>query len=274
MTSVTGAYFETMGIDFVEGRPLLPEDSVTGSVGAVINRTLAEQAWPGESALGKRFSFSDPPNWITVVGVVEDVRQWGPESRPVGQAYVPYNWGWTSAAYLTLRVAGDPAAVAPEVRRAVLAVDPTQPPADVRTMTARVDGTFAQRRFYTTLIGLFAVAALLLAAAGIYGTVSYFVARRVRELGIRMALGAGSSGIVGLVVRRGVRLAAWGVALGLVGVWATTSVVEGMVYGMDGSDPLTIVAGCLVLTGVAVAASAIPALRAAHVSPVTALRAE
>jgi ABC-type antimicrobial peptide transport system permease subunit len=141
-------------------------------------------------------------------------------------------------------------------------------------MKDRVDTTFAQRRFYTTLVALFALAALFLAAAGVYGTVSYYVARRVRELGIRMALGAGGTGIVGLVVRRGLRLAVWGVAIGLVGVWASTKVVEGLVYGIGAMDPPTLLAGCVALAGVAVAASVLPALRAVRVPPVLALRSE
>jgi ABC-type antimicrobial peptide transport system permease subunit len=172
------------------------------------------------------------------------------------------------------RVSGDPAALAPEIRKASLAVDPTQPPSQLRTMTDRVETAFAQRRFYTTLIALFAVAALLLAAAGIYGTVSYFVARRTRELGIRMALGAGSGGVLGLVLRRGVRLAVWGVVLGLGGVWATTSVLKGLVYGVATGDVLTLVVGCVILGGAAVLASTLPALRAVRVSPVLALRSE
>jgi len=137
-----------------------------------------------------------------------------------------------------------------------------------------MDRTFSQRRFYTTLIGLFAAAALLLAAAGTYGTVSYYVARRVREMGIRVALGARRTGIVGLVVRRGIRLAAWGVAFGLVGVWASTSLVKGLVYGVKPVDPLTVAAGALLLTLVAVIASALPAIRAVRISPVLALRSE
>lgn len=275
VASVNGDYFETLEIPILAGRNLIPADSTTGAVGVVINQALAEEAWPGEDPIGKRFSFSDDtPNWLTVVGVAGNVRAWGPESRMVGQAWFPFVQGWSASAYLTVRVAGDPEAVVPAVRQVILDVDPTQPPSDVRTLSSRVEGRFAQRRFYTTLIGLFAVAALFLAAAGIYGTVSYFVARRVRELGIRMALGAGSSGIVRLVVRRGVRLAVWGVGLGLLGIWATTSVVEGLVYGIAPADPLTILGGCLTLAGVAVAASALPALRATNVPPVLALRAE
>jgi len=209
-----------------------------------------------------------------VVGVVGDVRQWGPEQAPQAQMYVPFVRGWTASAYLTVRTSGDLGALVPHIRESILEVDPAQPPSDVQTMEARVDRTFAQRRFYTTLIALFAVAALFLAAAGVYGTVSYFVARRVRELGIRMALGAGGTGIVGLVVRRGIRLAVWGVLIGLAGVWASTRVVEGLVYGIDAVEPLTLAGGCVALALVAVAASALPALRAVRVPPVLALRSE
>jgi ABC-type antimicrobial peptide transport system permease subunit len=141
-------------------------------------------------------------------------------------------------------------------------------------MADRVDRTFAQRRFYTTLIALFAVAALCLAAAGVYGTMSYFVARRIRELGIRMALGAEATGIVALVVRRGLRLAFWGVLIGIAGVWASTRVIEGLVYGMQPIDALTILAGCAAMALVAIIASVIPAARAIRISPVLALRSD
>lgn len=277
VSSVVGDYFAAMGIDLLAGRSLLPQDTATASVGVVVNQAFVDQAWPDEDPLGKRFTHmtSDPePEWVTVVGVVENVRQWRPEEPPLPEAYYPFVRGWSNAGYVVTRVAGDPAAAAPAVRRAVLGVDPTQPPSELRTMTDRVDAELAQRRFYTTLIGLFAVAALLLAAAGIYGTVSYFVARRTRELGIRLALGAGGGGVVGLVLRRGVRLAVWGVGVGLAGVWASTTLLESLVYGVGAMDGLTLAAGCVVLAGAAVLASTLPALRAVRVSPVTALRAE
>lgn len=276
VASVQGDYFAAMGIPLLSGRLLLPEDSVPGAVGVVINRRFAEVAWPGQDPVGKRFSFDDepPPDWRTVVGVVGDVRQWGPEQPAQAQAYTPFARGWSGSGYLTVRTAGDPSGLVPQIRAAIAEVDPLQPPSDIRTMTDRVDRTFALRRFYTTLVALFAAAALLLAAAGVYGTVSYFVSRRLRELGIRIALGARSGGIVGLVVRRGLRLAVWGVALGLVGVWASTRVVEGLVYDVRPLDPPTLLAGCVALALVAVAASLLPALRAMRVSPVTALRAE
>jgi predicted permease len=275
VTSVTGDYFEAVGIPLVRGRLLVADDSASEAVGVVVNERFVEVAWPDEDPLGKRFSFSDdPPGWHTVVGVVGNVRQWGPEQPPLAQAYYPLARGWSTGGYLVVRTSGDPSALVPRIRAAILAVDPAQPPSDVRTLGERVDRTFAQRRFYTTLVALFALAALFLAAAGIYGTVSYFVTRRLRDLGIRVALGAGSSGIMRLVVRRGVRLAVWGVLVGLIGVWLSTRVVEGLVYGIRPLDPLTLIGGCLALGLVAVAASSLPALRAVRVPPVLVLRAE
>jgi putative ABC transport system permease protein len=275
VTSVTGDYFEAMGIPLLKGRRLQPEDSLLAATNVLINQRMADVAWPGQDPLGKRFSFDDnPPFWLTVVGVVGNVRQWGPEQPPQAQTFAPFARGWSYSMYLTVRASGDLDALVPRIRQTVLSVDPTQPPSDVRMMKERVERTFAQRRFYTTLIALFAVAALFLAAAGVYGTVSYFVARRIRELGIRMALGAAATGILGLVVRRGIMLAVWGVAIGLIGVWASTRLLEGMVYGIHAVDPLTMTAGSLALASVAVVASAIPAARAVRVSPVTALRAE
>jgi len=272
-TSVTGDYFQAMGIPFLRGRLLEPDDSTSGAVGVIINQTLAETAWPGEDPMGKRFSYSDdPPQWNTVVGVVGDVRQWGPEQPPQGQAYFPFVRGWTASGYLVVRADGDPEALGPVVRDAVISVDPTQPPDNIRTMASVVERTFAQRRFYTTLIGLFAAAALFLAAAGVYGAVAYFVTRRTREIGIRMALGAAGGTVMALVVLRGGRLAVWGVLMGLVGVWATTSVVRGMVFGVPAFDVPTVVGGCVLLTTVVVLASALPGLRAVRVSPVLSLQ--
>ena len=275
VTGVNGDYFEAMGIPFLRGRLLQRGDSDSAAVRVIINQRFAEIAWPDQDAIGKRFSFSDtPPNWITVVGVVGNVHQYGPEQAPQAQMYAPFARGWTTGSYLTVRTAGDPVALVPAIRKAVLAADPSQPPSDVRTMAERVDRGFAQRRFYTTLITLFATAALFLAAAGVYGTVSYFVARRIREMGIRMALGAAATGIVAIVVRRGLRLAFWGVLIGLAGVWASTRAIEGLVYGIHAIDPLTIVAGSLAMALVAVMASVIPAGRAIRISPVRALRSE
>jgi putative ABC transport system permease protein len=275
VVSVTGDYFPAMGIRLLRGRMLAPADSDSAAPGVVINAHFAREAWPGKDPLGKRFSFSDnPPQWITVVGVVDDVRQWGPEQPPVSQAYFPLARGWTPAGYVVVRAQGDPAALAGLVRRAIVSVDPLQAPSDIQTMSSRVESAYAQRRFYTILIGLFAAAALLLAGAGVYGTVSYYVTRRTREMGIRIALGAAGADIASLVVRRGAGLAAWGLGLGLAGVGATTALVAKLLYGVGPLDPVTLVAGCATLALIAVAASVLPAGRAARVPPAVALRAE
>jgi predicted permease len=275
MSFISGDYFDAAGIDLLAGRTLQPDDSISTAVGAVVNETMANRVWPGESAIGKRFTAEDdPPNWITVVGVVEDVRQWGLEDVPENEAYLPMTESWTPAGYLTIRTAGDAAAVAPAARSAVLAVDPSIPPSDVQTMRARVEEAFAQRRFTTTLIALFAAAALLMATAGIYGTVAYYVARRTRELGVRMALGAGNSGILLLVLRRGARLALWGVFIGLAGVWASTRLVERLLYGVAPLDLVSIMTGAIALALVTIGASTLPAVRALGVPPSLALRSD
>ncbi|KPJ84079.1 MAG: hypothetical protein AMS19_02105 [Gemmatimonas sp. SG8_23] len=274
LVSVVGDYLPAMGIPLLQGRMLTPTDSIADAVGVLVNQAMVDEIWPGENPLGKRFAFGDAPPWLTVVGVVGNVRQWGPERPVLAQTYVPYSRGWSTSGFLAVRIEGDPSRIVPDVRRAVLEVDPTQPPSNIRSMDERLEASFAQRRFYTNLIGLFALAALFLASAGIYGTVSYFVARRTRELGIRIALGSGRSGVVGLVVRRGVRLAAWGLGLGLLGVWGTVSIAESLVYGVAAVDPLSLMAGCLVLAAVAIGASALPATRAARVPPSLALRSE
>lgn len=274
VSSVTGDYFAAAGIPLLAGRTLERSDSTTDAVGVLINRTMAEEVWPGEEPLGKGFAFDDDAPWLTVVGVVGDVRQWGVEQAPRSEAYFPYARGRSSSGFVIARIDGDPTTVVPDVRRAVLEVDPTQPPSDAMMMSERLENAFAQRRFYTTLIALFAGAALLLASAGIYGTVSYFVARRIREFGIRLALGAGDAGILRLVLIRGVCLAAWGVGIGLIGVWTARSVVDSLVYGVGTMDARTVVVGCLILAFVAVAASTVPAFRAVRVSPALAMRSE
>lgn len=274
VSSVHGDYFAAMGIPLVRGRFLEPGDSIEGAVGVLINERMAESVWPGEDPIGQQFGFDSNPPWLTVVGVVGTVRQWGIEQEALNEVYYPFSRGRSGSGYIIAATDADPAEIVGDVRAAVARVDPTQPPASIQTMAARVDRALAQRRFYTTLIGIFAAAALGLATAGIYGTVTYFVSRRVRELGIRMALGAGGSGIVGLVLRRGIRLAVWGVGFGLIGVMASTRVVESMVYGVGAAEVATVLLGALALAGAAIGASVLPAARAARVSPVVALRSE
>ncbi len=275
VSSVSGDYFAAMGIPLLRGRTLLPDDSATAAPGVVINQAFADEAWPEGDPVGKRFSFNDnPPTWQTVVGVVGNVRQWGPERPALSEAYFPYAQGWTSNANIVVEVVGDAVSLTQQLRAALISVDPTQPPSAIQLMDDRVERAFARRRFSMTLIGLFAIAAIFLAAAGIYGTVSYFVARRAKELGIRIALGADAPGIAKLVLSRGARLAFLGLGVGLVGVWATTSLVESLLYNMEAIDVTTLVAGCLVLGGVTVAACILPARKAIKLPPTLVLRSK
>ncbi len=275
---VSGDYFEAMGIRLLAGRHLAADDSVAARPGTIINEEMARQLWPDENPVGKRYSFrTDPPNWMTVVGVVEDVRQWGPYSRARAEHYLPYTApGWASGQrmYLIVKTEFDPLSLVDAVRQAVLAADKDQPISEIRTMEGVLSDQFAGQRFNTLLVGIFAAIALMLVTAGVYGVVSFYVAQSTHEIGVRMALGAGRGRVLGLTVLRGLRLAAAGAAIGVVGIFATTQVIRSLLFGASPVDIPTMVGGVVVLIGVAVIASLVPAHRAASVSPVTALRSE
>jgi putative ABC transport system permease protein len=231
--------------------------------------------WPGEDPLGQRLRMgidSDAPREI--VGVVGDVRHYGLDQDVTMQMYDPVRQRPASGMSFVLKTSVDPASLAPAARRAVLAADPEQPVSDVRTMREVVEATTAQRRFSLLLLGVFAGIALLLAAVGIYGVVGYSVAQRTHEIGVRMALGARRGEILGLVLRQGMALALLGVGVGLVGALALTRLIAGLLFGVSASDPLTFAATAVLLSGVALLATFIPAHRATRVEPTAALRYE
>jgi len=250
---------------------------------------MARAAWPDEDSIGKRFRF-DAQNRRTVVGVVADVRQWGLEREVVPEVYLPYSLASiagpdaSQARYgtdhirsrmcLVVRTSMDPLSLVAAVRNEVLAIDQDQPLSAIRTMEQVIAGSRARRRFITLLTGLFGSLALVLVAAGIYGTTCYYVAQRTHEIGIRMALGARRAGILKLVVGQGLKLAMIGLALGQVGVAASTRLTASMLFGVSPTDPLTLVGGALLLTVVAVLGSGVPARRASKVDPIAALRRE
>jgi len=176
--------------------------------------------------------------------------------------------------YLVVKTDIDPLSIVGQVRQAVLAVDPDQPISEIRTMEGVLSDQFAGQRFNTMLVAIFAGIALLLVSAGVYGVVSFFVAQTSREIGIRMALGAAQSKVLGLTILRGLRLAAVGTAVGVGGIFATTRVIRSLLYGASAVDIPTMIAGVVALVCVGVLASLVPAQRAARVSPVTALRSE
>ena len=279
-------YFRTMRIPILRGRDVTDADNLHAPGVVVINDYLARRYWPGEDAIGKRITFDDPaknPSWLTVVGVTKNTARANWVSPPEEEVFLPYlqNRAYLDApsppfAYLTLVVRTDlvPAAVAPAIRGAIHSLDRNIPLSEIQTMDHVVAEANGQSRFYLVLLGAFATVALVLAGVGIYGVMSYSVSRRTHEIGIRMALGAQGRDVLKLVVFQGIVQALAGVAVGLAGALALSRLMAGLLYGTQPTDPATFAAVVLVLSAVAVAASYIPARRAAKVDPMVALRYE
>jgi putative ABC transport system permease protein len=278
---VSAGYMETMGINLRQGRFFDNHDDAQSQPVTIINETMARQYWPGESALGKRFkvgSLEDPVPWITIVGIVADIKEMGLEAPPKAAMFFPYRQLprilWNMPRDLTVRTTGDPLSLVAAVREAVWSVDPAQPVSNVRTMEDILSGEVTQRRITMTLLVAFASLALLLASLGIYGVLSYAVAQRTQEIGIRMALGANRFEVLRLVMGDGLRLAGTGVAIGLGVSLALTQLMTRLLFGVSASDPRTLAGVTLLLLTVALLACYIPARRAARVDPMVALRNE
>jgi predicted permease len=273
---VTSNYFDAMGIRLVAGRSFVAADGGPNSLpAAVVNETMARVFWPTGDAIGQRFCFEEG-RWLTVVGVVADTRQWGIE-RPARPEAYELNQSTVSGIrprFIVVRAGADPAGLVPAIRREVARIDPGVSVADVRTMGDVVDGATAERRFATLLVGLFAVTALLLVAAAVYALMSFFVARRTAEIGVRMALGATPSAVLRLVLANLLALAAAGGGLGLAGAALSAKAARVIVYGFSPTDPLMLAAGAASLLAVAAAGALAPAVRATTIDPVRALRSE
>jgi putative ABC transport system permease protein len=271
-------YFETLGIRRVRGRLLSAGDAARAPLVAVIDETMARAYWPDTDPVGKRFrlgGFEDTdPSWITVVGIVGNVRHSGLHVDPRPQAYVPQAQEATGDQTFVLRTAGDPARLIKDARAAVSAVDPNQPVARVRTMEQMVAESVAGRRFNMVLLGAFAILALVLAAVGIYGITSYSVAQRTREMGLRMALGAKPGTVLRMILREAGWLALIGLAAGLVLAVATTRVMASLLFGVPATDPATFVAVAVGLAAVSFLAAYLPGRRATRVDPMVAFRAD
>ncbi|MGH7618906.1 MAG: FtsX-like permease family protein, partial [Gemmatimonadaceae bacterium] len=280
---VFSGYFATMRIPFVAGRDIAPTDREGAAKVVVINEFMAGAHWPGESAVGKRISF-DGSTWVTVVGVVKNIARETWAAPPREEVFVPYLQEQAYLAqpgsqfsYLTLvarTTCCDASALATPIVNALRTADRGTPISGVATMTAVVDGATADSRFYSSFLAAFSMMAVVLAAVGIYGVMSYSVARRTHEVGIRIALGAQPAAVLRDVVGAGMRLALVGAGIGLVGAFALTRLMGNLLYGVSAVDPLTFAATTLALCGVAAAASYVPARRATRVSPLVALRAD
>ncbi|MBS0664780.1 MAG: ABC transporter permease [Verrucomicrobia bacterium] len=274
MNVVSDGYFRTLGIPLLRGRPFGPEDLPKGQRVAIIDQAFADQYWPGQDPIGRRLTLGgDEPTMV--IGVVPTLRVYGYANEPkLVQAYLSIRQGPQGGFQLLVRSDRDAATLASAVRRAVADVDPNQPIWNVRTYAEQIDNTFATPRLYTFLLTIFAGLAVVLAAVGLYGVLSYQVAQRTREFGIRLALGATRGQILGLVLGRGLRLFAAGAVLGLVGALALGQVLGSLLYQTAPLDPLilgTVTVGLAVIT---FAATLLPAQRAMRVDPVVSLRAE
>jgi putative ABC transport system permease protein len=274
---VSRDYFKTMGIRLMAGRLFDDRDIQGGPDVVIVNQTMGQTFWPGQDPLGRRIQpgMSDP--WCTIIGVVADVKNAGID-RPAGtEIYLPYRQTQASGnrtMYAILRGRGDPRALVGAVRQELGQLDPALPLAQVRLMDDVMSAAQSQPRFLTLLLGLFSGVALAIATVGIYGVISYSVARRSKEFGLRLALGAQPGDVLRLVMKQGAGLALLGVGVGLTAAFALTRLMSSLLFGVTPTDPVTFATVTLILAGVAMAACYFPARRATKVDPIQTLRYE
>jgi putative ABC transport system permease protein len=268
-------YFRALGIPIHRGRDFSERDSVTAAGAAVINQAIAQSLWPMEDPLGKQIS-TDGKRWFSIVGVVGNVRQLGPMSDPRPEIYLSYlqdpvSWSWRT---LIVKTAGEPLKLVGPIQEAVWSADKDQPISDIRTLEQVLWKSVAQPRVFALLLGVFALMAMILAAIGIYGVVSYSVTQRTQEFGVRIALGATRSEVLRMVLGEGLLLTAIGLSTGLLGAVGMTRVLAKFLFEVQPTDPATYIAVILTLAAVATAACYVPARRATKVDPIVSLRYE
>jgi putative ABC transport system permease protein len=279
---VTPGYLPALRIPLIAGRGFIDADRESGEPVALLNEAAARRWFPGESAVGKRVRLTGESDWRRIVGIVGDTRStfyntlgWQVNRR----IFVPYRQdprgGTSPVAHRHVFYARGPVALSGQAARdLVWSVDRNLPVSTVQPLDARVAGALRQPRLRSALIGLFAIAALLLAVIGLYGIVSQSVSQRTRELGIRLALGAQRRDVAAMVLGQGCRLTAVGALLGIAGALAVTRLLSALLYGIAPTDPVTYASVCALLTAVALAGSYIPARRATRVDPAIVLRNE
>ena len=275
---ISPAYFDTMTIPLLSGRSFTDQDVRTSPRVVVISEAMARRYWPGQDAVGKRIGagrIQRPEDWFQVIGVVKDVRQFELTADPRPQMYLSYRqMGFFPSDDLVVKTEVDPASLAATVRNAVWEIDKDQPVSNIRTMDEILTQSIARQRFSMLLLAIFAGVALTLAAVGIYGVMSYSVAQRTHEIGIRMALGAQTGAVLKLAVGYGLKLVIAGIAIGLIAAFALTRVMSTLLFGVTATDATTFTLISLLLIAVAALASYIPARRATKVNPIVALRYE
>ena len=273
---VTRDYFHTMEIHLLRGRLFEDQDGPDATQAIVINQTMANRYFPGEDPIGKRINLGNPQSnpWLTIVGIVRDTHHEGLNVDPYSQIYGVQTQGPRRSLNLIVRASGDPMSLVPAIRSRIAEIDRDLPMANVRTMEQVLADSILRPRFNMLLITIFAVVAMTLASVGVYGVISYSVSQRTHEIGIRIALGAHSGDILKMVVLQGLKLALVGVGIGLMAAFALTRVMEGLLFGVQATDPMTFGAISAGLTTIVIMASYLPALRATKVDPMVSLRSE
>ena len=281
---VTPGYFQALGIDLVRGRAFDDHDDLRAPAGIIVSDSFARQFFADEDPIGRRITLGArgrlasappvPPAWLTIVGVVRDVKSARLDATPLPMMYRSVLQSSSLNMTLVLRTTAEPAALADAVRREVRAVDPNEPVFAVKTMVTVVASALAERRFTMLLLVLFALTALVLAVVGIYGVMAYFVTHRTHEIGIRMALGASPADVVAMVLGQGLSLVAAGVVAGVIGALLLTRAVSALLFGISPRDPFTFAALSAILTAAALLACYVPARRATRVDPIRALRCQ
>jgi len=275
--SITPNYFDVMRVPLLRGRFFDARDAREAPPAVIINQTFARMYWPDEDPVGRRIKYgrlasSNP--WMTIVGVVADTRRTGYDAAVRPETYLPLAQSTTASLQMVVRTGGDPAAAAPVLRSAVRAADPQVPLWQVGPLEDQLRELTAQRRFNTVLLSAFGLVAAALAAVGIYGLLAYSVDQRTRELGVRVALGASTSGILALILREGLVLCGIGLAIGLAGALALGRSLSSLLYDVPPTDPATFAAIAGATTLIALVACLVPAVRAVRVDPLTAIRTE
>ncbi|HSB11923.1 MAG TPA: FtsX-like permease family protein, partial [Blastocatellia bacterium] len=272
-------YFRMMGIPLIAGRDFTAQDKADSPIVGLANESFVREYFPNENPIGGRIAWAraTPLQWMTIVGIVGDVKHYGlnlPELPAFYTSYMQLNQPWKRWMYLTVRGEQNSAGLIAQVKSQIWKVDKAIPVTRLRMMPEVMAASLSAQRFNMTLMAIFAGVALVLAAVGIYGVVSYSVTQRTHEIGIRMALGAETGDVLRIVLKQGLALAGLGVGIGLVAAFAVTRVMSTLIFGVSTTDPAIFTTISVVLAGVALGATLIPARRATKVDPMIALRYE
>ncbi len=274
---VSPDYFRALEIPVIKGRFFTDADNADAPPVIIVNQAFAKKFWPNQEAVGKRIvmgGMSEHPNWITIVGVVGDVRHFGLDVDPKPEMYVPFAQEPYFTTIYVVRSAQSPRTLLPAIHREIQAMDPAVPLANVRTFERVIADSVAPRRLSVVLLGVFAGVAVLLASVGIYGVMSFIVVQRTQEIGVRMALGAQRSDVLKLILGRSLKLISAGAAIGLIVALLSAGALRALLYNVSAFDTPTFVLVTILLAAVALAASYLPAMRATRADPMTALHAE